>query len=173
MLKRILVAVDHSPMNQVVLTEALSLAKVQPAELMFLHVLSGEEAGSPLPIPPKAEQVYWAANSDFNLEIWRQQWETYADRCLERLQAWAGEARHAGIAAEFRQIAGRPGQVICRLAQSWEADLIVIGSHGRRGLQELLLGSVSNYVLHHAPCSVLTVKVPISGQVDRFSHPIV
>ncbi|MEO0350033.1 MAG: universal stress protein, partial [Cyanobacteria bacterium P01_A01_bin.15] len=40
----------------------------------------------------------------------------------------------------------------------WNADLIMMGRRGRSGFSELLLGSVSNYVMHHAPCSVLTVQ---------------
>ena len=48
-------------------------------------------------------------------------------------------------------------QEITDLAKSWDADLIVIGSHGRKGIGELILGSVSNYVSHHVPCSVLLV----------------
>ena len=43
-------------------------------------------------------------------------------------------------------------------SQNWEADLIVIGRRGHQGLSEILLGSVSNYVVHHAPCSVLVVQ---------------
>lgn len=50
--------------------------------------------------------------------------------------------------------------MICELARNWNADLIILGRRGRTGLSELLLGSVSNYVLHHAPCSVLTVQQP-------------
>ena len=59
---------------------------------------------------------------------------------------------------EFRQLPGSPGRTICHLAWSWQADLIIVGNQGRSRIGELLLGSVSNYVLHHAPCSVLTVK---------------
>jgi hypothetical protein len=51
-----------------------------------------------------------------------------------------------------------PGPTICKLAHDWPADLIVLGNRGRSGMAELLLGSVSNYVLHHAACSVLVVK---------------
>jgi nucleotide-binding universal stress UspA family protein len=62
-----------------------------------------------------------------------------------------------GIKTEFTQIPGNPGQTIKKIAQNWDADLIVMGSRGRTGLSELVLGSVSNYVMHHAPCSVLIV----------------
>lgn len=47
---------------------------------------------------------------------------------------------------------------ICKLAKSWEADLIVVGHQGMSPLQELARGSVSNYVMHYAPCSVLTIQ---------------
>ncbi|MEM7592653.1 MAG: universal stress protein, partial [Cyanobacteria bacterium P01_A01_bin.83] len=52
---------------------------------------------------------------------------------------------------------GQPAQQICESAKEWQADLIVIGSHGRKGLNELIVGSVSNYVSHHVPCAVLLV----------------
>ncbi|MGF1673753.1 MAG: universal stress protein, partial [Rivularia sp. (in: cyanobacteria)] len=54
-----------------------------------------------------------------------------------------------------------PGYMICNVARSREVDLIVVGRHGRTGLSEFFLGSVSNYVLHHAPCSVLTIQKPV------------
>ncbi|MGP1384853.1 MAG: universal stress protein [Thainema sp.] len=46
------------------------------------------------------------------------------------------------------------------LAKNWGADLIMMGSHGRKGLNEMLLGSASNYVVHHATCSVMVVHEP-------------
>ena len=54
---------------------------------------------------------------------------------------------------------GPPDQIIIEKAREWNADLIVVGSHGR-GFWGRLLGSVSNGVLHHAPCSVLVVRKP-------------
>lgn len=56
--------------------------------------------------------------------------------------------------------AGTPAQVIVDEAEKWGADLIVLGSHGYGFWQRALLGSVSNAVLHHAPCSVLVVRMP-------------
>ncbi len=53
---------------------------------------------------------------------------------------------------------GPPGPVICWVAQERECDLIVMGTHGRRGLSHLLLGSVAEEVMRHARCPVLTVR---------------
>ena len=50
--------------------------------------------------------------------------------------------------------------MICDIASAWNADLIVMGRHGRLGLEELLMGSVSNYVTHHAHCAVLVLGLP-------------
>jgi nucleotide-binding universal stress UspA family protein len=62
-----------------------------------------------------------------------------------------------GIKADSQQILGSPGKTICKVAKETEADLIVVGHRGRWGLTEILLGSVSNYVFHHANCCVLVV----------------
>jgi nucleotide-binding universal stress UspA family protein len=53
---------------------------------------------------------------------------------------------------------GSPPRVIVETAENWEADLIVIGSHGYGFWSRVMLGSVSNSVMHHAPCSVLVVR---------------
>ncbi|MEQ1606707.1 MAG: universal stress protein [Pyrinomonadaceae bacterium] len=55
---------------------------------------------------------------------------------------------------------GSPGSRIVETAEEIGADLIVIGSHGYKQWERLLLGSVSNSVVHHAPCSVLVVRIP-------------
>jgi nucleotide-binding universal stress UspA family protein len=53
---------------------------------------------------------------------------------------------------------GDPGHSICESAQNWGADLIVLGRRGRTGFAEAFLGSVSNYVVHHASCSVFVIQ---------------
>lgn len=55
---------------------------------------------------------------------------------------------------------GSPDSRIVETAEEWNADLIVVGSHGYSRWERLLLGSVSDSVVHHAPCSVLVVRVP-------------
>jgi universal stress protein A len=53
---------------------------------------------------------------------------------------------------------GSPGSEIVKAAREWEADVIVIGSHGRRGITRALVGSVAEAVMRHAPCPVLVVR---------------
>lgn len=57
-----------------------------------------------------------------------------------------------------RVLTGVPAQVITKAAKEWEADLIVVGSHGKGVWSRALLGSVSDAITHHAPCSVLVVR---------------
>ena len=65
-----------------------------------------------------------------------------------------------GISAEFAVHGGTPELVIVDMAAEKEADLIVMGTHGRTGLAHVLLGSVAERVLRTAPCPVITVKAP-------------
>lgn len=162
MFHKILVAIDASERGQMVFDEALSLAKATTANLMLLHVLSSEEEGSPNISMIGLE--YYPTVAGELAEMHRKQWAEYEGRGLEMLQSYAEKASTAGVTAEFTQNLGSPGRTICEMARTWQADLIVMGRRGHSGINELLLGSVSNYVLHHAPCSVLTVQALI--QVD-------
>ena len=72
-----------------------------------------------------------------------------------------------GIVTECNQYIGEAGRTICDTALSWGADVIIMGRRGRRGLSEFFLGSVSNYVLHHASCSVLVVQSPVNETIDE------
>ncbi|MEM7762191.1 MAG: universal stress protein, partial [Cyanobacteria bacterium P01_A01_bin.40] len=85
------------------------------------------------------------------------EWQLRVENQLEYLQSLVNQARDAGVTVDLMQEIGQPEQQICTTAQEWSADLIVIGSHGRKGLKELIVGSVSNYVSHHVPCAVLLV----------------
>lgn len=64
----------------------------------------------------------------------------------------------ANLDVETAVIAGNPKEAIVEEAKNWGADLIVLGSHGYGFWERMLLGSVSNAVVHHAPCSVLVVR---------------
>lgn len=65
-----------------------------------------------------------------------------------------------GVGLTTKVVKGGPAQAIVAEAEEWGADLIIMGSHGYGFWQRALLGSVSNSVVHHAPCSVLVVRPP-------------
>ncbi|MBD2437981.1 universal stress protein [Nostoc sp. FACHB-110] len=161
MLKKILVALDRSEMGQKVFEQALAFAKAMSAQLLLLHVLSPEEDGSPY-IPMLSNVDYYPGLSGQSLDLYQKQWERFQNEGLKMLQAYCAQANTAEVTTEFTQVLGNPGSTICRMAVQWEADLIIMGHRGRSGFAELFLGSVSNYVLHHAACSVYIVNYPNS-----------
>ncbi|ALF54761.1 universal stress protein [Nostoc piscinale CENA21] len=159
MLKKILVALDRSEMGTEVFEQALTLAKAMPAQLLLLHVLSPEEEGSPY-IPMLSNVDYYPGLSAQSLDLYQKQWDKFKDEGVRMLQSFSAQANTVNVTAEFSQLLGNPGNTICKLAAQWNADLIVMGHRGRSGITEFFLGSVSNYVLHHAKCSVFIVNHP-------------
>lgn len=157
MFNRLIVALDYSEFARPVLEEAISLAEVMGAQLMLLHVLSPEDApGYQLSL--YAEGYYPPLNDS---DLYYQEWNAFKNKSLQQLEDDTDAAKAAGVSAEFTQLYGSPGSSICEFARHWDADLILMGRHGRTGIRELLLGSVSNYVLHHSHCAVLTINPPI------------
>lgn len=156
MFKKILVALDNSAHRQEVFQKALDLAEATRANLMLVHVLSAYEEGSP-GIPIRSYQAYYPVLEDSTWRLYQKRWEEFEAQGIAQLRQELDRARAVGVNAEFTQATGEPAATICNVASSWGADLIMVGSHGRKGLSELLLGSVSNYVMHHADCSVLVV----------------
>lgn len=160
MFQKILVALDHSETSKHAFEQAMFLAKATQASLMLLNVVSpvGTEAGYPNLVFPIGDEVHLMAQTD-TLQIYLQQWEAARQEDLARVKSCSEEANAAGIYTKDMQAVGDPAKQICLQARNWGADLIVMGRRGRSGLSELLLGSVSNYVTHHAHCSVLTVHL--------------
>ena len=161
MLHKLLVAIDNSDMSQHVFDKAVSVAKISNANLMLLHVLNPLDeqyingvAIEPIIISPEHQ------DQDQKDEKYVD-WEKLKEERLNWLRSQSEEAKKLGIAAEFNQHIGEASRTICDVALNWGAELIIIGRRGRRGLSEFFLGSVSNYVLHHAPCSVLVVQGPV------------
>lgn len=161
MFQKILVALDQSDASQPVFDAAVNLAKTLNAHLMLVHVLSPTSSFTNPVFSMPGIYPLLREDVDFYLKQWRSQ-ETEG---LEFLQAKSRLATAAGIPTEFTQILGDPGNAICTIARNWNANLILIGRRGYTGLGELFMGSISNYVVHHAPCSVLTIQ----GQVDSNS----
>jgi nucleotide-binding universal stress UspA family protein len=162
MFHKILVAVDQSEHGENVLDAAIALAQSTGASLMLLHALSSEEKGCPT-MPTLTTMEYYPVDGKL-FESYQKFWQAYEKTGLDFLRVCTGKAAAAGVSAEFTQNSGHPGRIICEMAQTWNADLIVMGHRGHSGLNELILGSVSNYVMHHAPCSVHIVRQP--KQID-------
>jgi nucleotide-binding universal stress UspA family protein len=83
-----------------------------------------------------------------------------ASKAIDNAMAILRDGGEFEITTEI--VEGNPKHVILDEAERWGADLIVVGSHGRRGLQRFLLGSVSQAVALHAPCSVQIVRAPLA-----------
>ena len=73
-------------------------------------------------------------------------------------QAIVVKGRRAGVAVRFLVWEGEPGPAIIEAAVAEAADLLVVGTHGRSRFERLVLGSVSDHVVRHAPCPVLIVR---------------
>ncbi|TAF07581.1 MAG: universal stress protein [Nostocales cyanobacterium] len=157
MFHKILVALDNSVRSQYIFEQAIFLAKATEAEMMLLHVLSPLEDPYINPIFLQPETIYPTLHTD-TINQYMQAWDQLKQERLEWMRSLTQAAMNIGVKTEFTQTVGDAGQVICELALSWPAELIIVGRRGRSGISEVFLGSVSNYVLHHAPCSVLTIQ---------------
>ena len=157
MVDKILVALDRDDSCRRLYDQAVALAQSTQASLMLLSVLTPDGDGS-LAIPSFSGSGYYPISMDQNLwEVYTERYREYEMAGLRQLRSFTDSATAVGVQTEFTQVSGNPGPAICKLAKTWNADLIMVGSHGRKGLNEMLMGSVSNYVVHHAPCSVLVV----------------
>lgn len=135
---RIIMATDGSPQVRTALSTGFKLAKRLRVPVLGLYV-----------IDRRALDPYPRASLLVDL---RSILVEKAERALAALKA---QGRKAGVRVETRIIQGTPEKDIARAARP--RDLIVISTHARRGLSRLLLGSVAENVVRHAPCPVLVV----------------
>ena len=130
MFRKILLAIDIFDGSKAAFNKAISLATALDANLMLLHVLSVNEKGSPeMPI-----FNYYTQLDELLRKNYEREWREYIQHYSGLLQQLTEKAQIAGVNAEFKQLYGNTGRTICNVAKNWEADLIVIGSHGRSGL---------------------------------------
>jgi len=153
MYKKILVPVDGSETSLLGLQHAILLAKDQGAALRLLHVVHDYLV---------AEGRHGLARSGELLKELREQGKTI-------LNDAAGSARKQGVEVDTEAVEtpmGPVGAAIAEYAQQWPADLIVIGTHGRRGIRRLVLGSDAEYVVRTTPVPVLLVRGSKSAPKD-------
>ena len=101
---------------------------------------------------PPAQELWYDAGGD--LDRAREEINDRSDELVERTCDWL---REQGLSAEGAVRDGEPGPAVVEEAKEWGAGLVVIGSRGHTGLRRLLEGSVSRYVVDHAPCPVEVV----------------
>lgn len=171
--KKILAAIDYSPLSQAVFEQALDLAKSNQAQLLLFHCLTADVVSAS---PPFAGEL--GVSPQLVSQAYQSQYVRFEEQLRQiqlLLHQYRNTATQQGIMAESDYRTIEPGQGLCQAAQRWQADLIIMGRRGRKGFAEVLLGSVSNYVLHHAPCAVLVIQ---SGQtasemkLDAAAQPV-
>jgi nucleotide-binding universal stress UspA family protein len=141
---RILVSVDDSEVSARALNEAVQLARDQHARLNVVHVVDT------LAIYLGADENRGAQRAE---RAWRTEGRALLDRCRQR-------AIEAGVEAETTLLVPE-GEGVCAaivaICERWHADLIVTGTHGRCGIQRLLMGSVAGGIECMSPVAVLVI----------------
>ena len=164
MYKNILVAIDDSELSREAFEQALSLAKTFGANLHLLHVLSPLQVEYQDTASLTFSGAYYP---DTFYEVIRERWDNLETTGLEFLKSLYQQATEAGVTTEFTQQIGQIDRAIVDFAETQDFDLLVIGSHGRKGFNDFFLGSVSNYVSHHIDCPILLVHHQEKSEIDK------
>lgn len=141
-MKTILAPIDFSTGTREVVAAAASLARDLRARLVLLHVIE--------PLPPAASEFGFA-------EAGARLAGTAEEHAVKLLTDVQRQLHVAGITASTFHVVGVPGHAILEQARGFEANFIVLGSHGHGALYELIVGSTANRVLKEAKCPVLIV----------------
>ena len=150
MIAHVLVPTDFSETADAAARYGCELAARVGARVTLVHVFSPGVVALP-------DAVY--APTEEELQILQQAAEAELDAAAARLAP-------LGAAIDRVALPGMASDEIVGMARQRHADLIVMGTHGRRGLSHLLLGSVAERVLRAAPCPVLTLRLPAAHAVE-------
>jgi nucleotide-binding universal stress UspA family protein len=149
--QRILVPVDGSPTSDKALAAAIQMAQAFGARLRLIHIME--------------ETAYLTGYDPFGgyagdlIRIMRESGEKILEQGMTAAQA-------AGLAVDtvlFDDLGQRLGEAVANGAKLWHADLIVVGTHGRRGMGRLLMGSGAEQIIRQAPIPVLVVRAADPG----------
>lgn len=159
----IVVGIDYSPASDLALERALELASARPrAEVHVVNVqrLYGAQVVVDAPAEPMGFANVTLADATTLIERYVEQ----------RRRAFRGSLASVQLRAHLRLEA--PAQEIAQIAADLEADLVVVGTHGKRGIARLLLGSVAEAVVRLAPCPVFVVRPKaLPEQMPRIEPP--
>jgi nucleotide-binding universal stress UspA family protein len=141
--RRILLAVDFSPASVPVFEHGLKLAGENGSELLIVH---SDLFPSTLSFMPSSSYDEWNAQS--------------RTESKKQIEVFVESARRKGIHCHALALTGFPDDAIVHAAQKLKIDLIVVGAHAHTGISRFFSGSLASRVISHAPCSVLTVRLP-------------
>jgi nucleotide-binding universal stress UspA family protein len=144
MYQKILIAVDGSATSDSALEEAIKLAQLLDSRIAIMHVLE--------------DVLYWIEENYIDYAELQASIKASGEKMLAKAEMLA---QQAGVAAETKlveAVGGRVASIVVAEAECWQAELIVIGTHGRSGISRLLLGSVAENVVRSAPMPVLLIR---------------
>ena len=148
-LSKILCPTDYSATSDNAVRYAVEFARKVGAHVRFLHILSSGAT---------AEKVVVASELP---EVQQEEDDTLPENFSRVLMA----EKKKGLNADFRVLKGEAPKVIAEQANSWGADLIIMGSHGRSGLHRLMMGSVAEEVFRSSDIPVLLVKEQAAAKI--------
>lgn len=146
---KILVATDGSKASKAVIETAGKI--ISDADNTEVKIISVVESFVPLSAEPFAVSAEYYAEME---QAAKERAESFVEEAKNNLKNFRPELNN--LSTEI--LRGNIGQTIIETAENWNADLIVVGSHGYGFWQRALLGSISNSVVNHAPCSVMVVR---------------
>lgn len=150
MFKKILFCTDFSENSHYAFVYALSLAKTFKSKLLILHV-------TPPPVHPEQLSAYLHTEQMEQLKVsQKQELDRHLD--IHYLQKMEEFSNYQVILIE-----GEPFIEIIQLVKKESVDLIVMGTHGRTGLDHILFGSTAEKVVRKSPCPVFTIRLPGKG----------
>ena len=144
---KIVLAIDGSKFSEAAAQAVITQGRPESTEIQVLHVVE----------PPSRLVAREMGGYDRALDA---VWETETKEAQALVTKVADRLRSKGLKVTTTVEQGDPQSKIIEAASKWRANLIVVGSHGRKGLEHFLLGSVSDAVARHAGCSVEIVRIP-------------
>ena len=150
---KVLLAIDEEPCSEEAVNEVGGRRWDEGTTVRVLHAVGS--------FVPPAQELWHDAGGDIDQA--RREVRDRSKQLAERAADWL---REQGLTVETSVRDGEPGPAIVEEAKEWGAGLVVVGSRGHTGLRRLLEGSVSRYVVDHAPCPVEVVHCKEAGEEE-------
>lgn len=137
---KVIIPVDFTTTMNKVVDYATSIADQLDAEILFFHVINDFKGYDMMLVHPSFEPMK----------------KDLYDTSLQKMEILVADHKDRTQSVSGKVVFGEAGDEIIRLAQEEDADMIIIGTHGVKGFERLLMGSTAEYVVKKAPCPILT-----------------